>query len=73
MKPIKPGRYERADSRAIGDQITAWNMSVGETNVRCLGADGFFGLDTGNGTFVITVAPEGYRDTLGRKFKSQKL
>lgn len=67
-RAISPGWYERADSSAVGAEITSWNMSRGETGVRCLCADGFEGRDEGQ-TFVVTKAPDHYGDTIGRRFK----
>lgn len=67
---IKAGWYERADSKAVGGGITAYNMALGETGVRCLCVSGFQGYDEGS-VFVITVAPSGYSDTIGRRFRSK--
>lgn len=71
-RPIKSGWYERDDSRAVGAGITGRNMSFGETGVRCLCAAGFRGYDDGN-TFVVTAAPDGYSDTIGRRFKAKQI
>lgn len=78
-REIPWGWYERADSSAIGSGITSWNMSRGETGVRCMCAGdegtrehtGFWVRDTGD-TFVVVKAPKGYGDTVGRKFKQEK-
>lgn len=70
---IEWGWYVRADSRASGYGITGFNMSVGETGVRCLcGERGFAGYDVG-GDFVVTKAPEGYDDTIGRRFHAKQV
>jgi hypothetical protein len=79
QKEIPWGCYERADSEAIGSGITQWNISRGETGVRCMCAGyaedgnteehtGFFVQDFGK-TFVVVKAPRGYSDTIGRTFK----
>lgn len=76
-KEIPWGWYERADSRASGSAITAWNMRLGETNTRCMCAGdegtkehtGFWVQDQNDGTFIVKVAPKGYSDTPGRRFK----
>jgi len=78
LKEIPWGWYERADSRAVGNRMTALNMSIGETGIHCMcsgGKDstfehsGFFVQDQSDGTFVVVKAPEGYPDTIGRLFK----
>lgn len=79
QKEIPWGWYARADSGALGSGITSWNMSLGETGVRCMCAGyaedgntkehtGFFVHDHGE-TFVVVRAPRGYSDTIGRSFK----
>jgi len=78
IKEIPADWYQRADSQAIGSGITSWNMSRGETGVRCMcnndghGHSGFWVQDHGE-TFVVVKAPEGYSDTIGRTFKWKKI
>jgi hypothetical protein len=62
--PIESGWYVRADKVVRGV----------ETNLRCLCAEGFSGKVAPDDKFFEVVrAPEGYSDTIGRRFNRRQI
>lgn len=72
-RDLKPGWYQWADQSNSPARYAPAAMSHVDMSARCLCRPGFKVVDdSDNKTFIVTAAPAGFSDTVGKKFRAKE-
>ena len=68
---VKPGWYRWVDQSNSPARYAPAGMRGHDMSARCLCSEGFVAVKTGDNTFLIVNAPDGYQDTINKDFFSK--